>query len=100
MKMVVGIVRTTCLKKVLKELDDIGIRNLTVSKIEGIGEQITLRKSYAVHDMIQIIVPDEKVNQVTDVILQHAHSGLAGDGIITVIPIDYMIRLRTKERLE
>jgi len=74
----------------VKELDDIGIRNLTISKIEGVGGQVTLHKSYAVHDMIQIIVPDKKVNQVTDVILQHAHSGLAGDGIITVSPIDYM----------
>jgi nitrogen regulatory protein PII len=33
------------------------------------------------------------------VILDHAHTGIAGDGLIAVYPLDYMIKVRTKEKL-
>jgi len=32
------------------------------------------------------------------VILQHAHTGLEGDGLIAVHPVDYVIKIRTKEK--
>ncbi|MCX5847126.1 MAG: P-II family nitrogen regulator [Deltaproteobacteria bacterium] len=100
MKMVIGIIRETCLGGTVKELEKINVRDMTISEVKGIGEQVTLSKPYAVHMMIQIIVPDDKVDEVKDVILKCARCGMAGDGIIVVSPIDYMIKIRTKERLE
>ncbi len=99
MKMVIGIIRERCLEKIVKELEKINVRSMTISEVKGIGEQVTLYKPYAIHNMIQIIVPDEKVDEVKDVILNFTHSGTAGDGIVAVSPIDYMIKIRSKERL-
>jgi len=73
---------------------------MTISVVKGIGEQVTLYKPYAIHNMIQIIVPDEKVEEVEDVILNCTHTGMAGDGIVAVSQIDYMIKIRSKERLQ
>jgi nitrogen regulatory protein PII len=50
--------------------------------------------------MIQIIVPDEKVDEVNNVILNFTRTGMAGDGIVAVSPMDYMIKIKSKERLE
>jgi len=100
MKMIIGIIRTVCLEKIVEELGYIEIREITISEVKGIGEQVTLYKPYAIHNMIQIIVPDEKVDEVNDVILNCTRTGMAGDGIVAVIPIDYMIKIKTKERLE
>ena len=100
MKMVMSIVRTISLDRIVEDLQDIGIRDMTISNIEGTGEEVTLFKHYTIHKMIQIIVPDNKVDEVADLILRSAHSGLAGDGIIAVHPVDYMVRIRTKERFD
>ncbi|HET6460681.1 MAG TPA: P-II family nitrogen regulator [Syntrophales bacterium] len=63
MKMLMAVVRTTCRENIIKELAHSGIRNLTVSEVRGIGEQVTLNE-YTVHNLIQIIVPHEKVNEI------------------------------------
>lgn len=100
MKIVIAIVRTTCLEGIVKSLEDMGIRGMTISEIKGTGEQVQLYKPYTIHNKIEIIVPDEKVDEVTEVILEHAHTGFAGDGFIAVYQVECMIRIRTRERFE
>jgi len=100
MKTVTVIIRTTSLERVVKLLEDIGIRGMTISEIKGIGEQVQLNNPYTIHDRIEIIVPDEKVNEVAITILKYAHTGLAGDGLIAVYPTDYVIKIRTEEKTE
>jgi nitrogen regulatory protein PII len=98
MKMITAIVRTTSLDNMVKSLEDTGIREMTISEIKGIGEETPLFKPYTMHSRIDIIVPDEKADKIADVILRHAHAGLPGDGLIAVHPVDYMIKIRTKEK--
>ena len=100
MKMVMGVVRATCLERLVMELETINIRNMTIAEVKGIGEQITLFKAYAIHKVILIIMQDEKADEVADVILQSARTGSAGDGIVAVCPVDYMVKIRTAERSE
>jgi nitrogen regulatory protein PII len=38
------------------------------------------------------------VDEVTGVIVQHGKTGFAGDGLIGVYPMDYMIKIRTGEK--
>ena len=98
MKMVMSILRSECLDRLVKELERIEIRDLTINTIEGTGEEVTVFRSYAVHKMIRIIVPKDKADEIVNVILSVAHTGFAGDGIIAVYPIDYMVKIRTMER--
>jgi len=98
MKMITAVVRTTSLDNIVRCIEDVCIREMTISEIKGIGEETPLLKPYTIHNRIDIIVPDEKVDKIADVILQHAHTGLAGDGLIVVHPVDYMIKIRTKEK--
>jgi len=99
MKLITAIIKTTSAGKVITALDQIGIKNISVSEVKGIGEQIEIFKSYTVHTRIEIIVPDEKAEQISDTILKNAHTGLAGDGIIAVSPVDYFIKIRTMEKI-
>ena len=99
MKMVTAIVRTTCVESIVRSLESIGVRGMTICEIKGIGEQVQLYNPYTIHDRIEIIVPDERADEVTNIILEHAHSGFPGDGLIAVHPLDYMLKIRTKEKL-
>ncbi len=99
MKMVTAIVRTTSLQHVIQRLEEIGIRGLTISEVKGLGEEVRLNNPYFIHDRIEIIVASEKADQAADIIPEHAATGLAGDGIVAVSPVDYAVRIRLKERL-
>lgn len=100
MKMVIAFVRTTSLDRIVKSLETIGVKGMTISEIKGIGQQVRLNNPYTIHDRIEIIVPDEKADEVARLILEEARTGLPGDGIIAVFALDYAIKIRTREKLE
>ncbi len=100
MKLVTGIVRTTGLKRIVRSLEISGIKNMTISEIKGLGEELRLNNPYSIHDKIEIIVSDEKAGTVVKTILAHARTGLAGDGVITVAPLNYAVKIRTEEELK
>ena len=99
MKMITAIVRTTSLDNIVKSLEDTGVKEMTTYEIKEISDEVRLSHHYTVHSRIDIIVPDDEVERTADMILQHSHTGLAGDGFIAVLPVDYMIKIRTKKKL-
>jgi len=100
MKLITAIVRSTCLDDIMKSLEEIGVKGMTITEVKGIGEQVELFQPYTIHKRIELFVPDERVEEISKVILEHARTGLAGDGLIAVFPIDYMIKVRTGEKLD
>lgn len=100
MKMVTAIVRTTALEHIVKVLETIDVRALTITPVKGTGEEVRLFRPYTIHDRIDIIVPDEKADEVAKVISDHAVTGLAGDGIVAVYSLDYAIKIRTGEKMK
>jgi nitrogen regulatory protein PII len=100
MKLITGIVRTTSLERVVRRLEDAGIRGMTISEIKGLGEEIRLNNPYSIHDKIEIIVPDEKADAVAEIILEHAATGLAGDGLVLSTSVDYAVKIRNREQLK
>jgi nitrogen regulatory protein PII len=99
MKAVTAIVRTTGLERVVHAFEKVGIKRLTVSEVKGTGDEVRLRGPYSVHDRIELFVPDECVDAVVRIILENSGTGLAGDGIIAVAPLDYTVKIRNEERI-
>ncbi len=99
MKLVKAIVRTTSLERVVKSLQEIGIRHMTMFEVKGIGEQVQSFNPYTIHKMIEIVIPDERADEVAAVILENAHAGISGDGLITMSPVDFMIKIQTREKV-
>ena len=100
MKLVKAVVRTTSLERIVKSLQDMGVKHMTIFEVKGIGEQVQLFSPYTIHKMVQIIVPDEEAEAVANTIMDYAHTGFAGDGLIVVMPVDFIIKVQTKEKVE
>lgn len=100
MKMVTAIVRTISLEHVVKSLEHVGIKGITISEIKGLGEEVRLNNPYSIHDRIEIIVGDEKADMVVKTIIDNSRTGLAGDGVVTVANLDYAVKIRTEENLK
>ncbi|HEX5168937.1 MAG TPA: P-II family nitrogen regulator [Cyclobacteriaceae bacterium] len=109
MKKVEAIIRTSKYEEVHAELSKIGIGFFTYSEVKGIGTEHAAQQRYrgAAYDVgfiprtrLEIIVPNDKLEQLIDCLLKTAYTGKIGDGKIFVYDIEQAYRIRTKEKGE
>ena len=88
------------MEAVEKTLQAIGVERIDVSKVRGYGEY---RNFYARDWMIDEVKLDiftrtDEVESITTAIMDGAHTGEPGDGIVAVVPIEkfYLIRTRSE----
>ena len=107
MKKIEAIVRFSRFEDITEALEKNGILFFTYFEVNGHGKQKGDTVTYrgAVYDSgdiprlkLEVIVPDEKVENVIDTILGEGRSGNIGDGKIIVTPVEQFIRIRTGER--
>lgn len=106
MKKIEAIIKPFKLDEVKDALNGIGVKGMTVTEVKGYGRQKGHTEIYRgaeyVVDFIpkiklEVIVPDEQVDQVIDTILRVAKTGKIGDGKIFVLPVERVVRVRTGE---
>lgn len=101
LKQVVAIVRTDALEDMEARLRQPGAPGLTVSRVKGFGEYANFFRPdwLSAYARIEIFIDVEQVQQIVDAILDAAHTGTAGDGIVSVLPVDTLYRIRDHHKL-
>lgn len=106
MKKIEAIVRPYKLDDVKEKLAEAGVTGVTITEVKGFGRQKghteTYRGAEYVVDFlpkikIEVAVDDDMVDVVIDTIINVSHTGRIGDGKIFVLPLERVIRIRTKE---
>lgn len=118
MKKINAIFRASKLKAVTQSLETMpDLTGMTISTVRGYGSHVSEKiktrfnpllkvppgselKKLEPHTKIEIICIDAIVEDVIAVIMQVARTGKAGDGKITISPINSIIRIQTGERDE
>jgi nitrogen regulatory protein P-II 1 len=109
MKKIEAIIKPFKLEEVKDALGEVGIEGMTVSEVRGFGRQkghteIYRGSEYTVDFLpkikIEMVIPDERVDDAVTAIVNAAKTGKIGDGKIFVTPIDEAIRIRTEEKGE
>ena len=104
MKKIEAIIRSSRFDEVKDALSKIGINFFTFYEVKGFGKQKGEHVVYrgAVYDVgyiarlqLEIIVPDNQVNEALDVIKDAAQTGEIGDGKILVTAIEQVVSIRT-----
>ena len=107
MKKIEAIIKPFKLDEVKNALTKIGVLGMTVTEVKGFGRQKGHTESYRGTEYaidflpkskIELIIPDELVNQVMEAIERAAKTGKIGDGKIFMSPVEEVIRIRTGER--
>ena len=107
MKMIMAIIKPFKLDDVRDELTKQGIEGLTVTDVKGFGRQKGKTEEYRGKEYtvsflpkvkIEIVVEDEKREDILDVVQKAASTGRIGDGKIFVYNIERAIRIRTGEK--
>jgi nitrogen regulatory protein PII len=106
MKMIIAIIKPFKLDDVRDALGEVGVQGMTVTEVRGFGRQKGHTELYRGAEYVvdflpklrlEIAVPDERVEAVTEAITEAAASGRIGDGKIFVQSLDTAIRIRTGE---
>ena len=108
LKLVTAIIRPERLGDVSEALNQLElVGGFTVSDVRGNGRSSISTRFYrgipyvirlACELKIEIIVPEDRVNEIMDSIQQHARTGKVGDGKIWVTEVATVVRIRTGER--
>lgn len=107
MKLVKSIVRPDKVDEVRDALEKLKIAGMTVTDVRGHGRQkghtaVYRGKEYDVTLLpkveIEVVVPDNVVDEVIQTVIKAARTGEIGDGRVFVLPVEHGYNIRTGER--
>jgi nitrogen regulatory protein P-II 1 len=107
MKLVTAVIKPFKLDDVKTALEAFGVHGMTVSEAAGYGRQrghteVYRGAEYTVDLVpkvrVEVVVPDEDVDDVVEVLVKAAQTGRIGDGKVWTMPVESIARVRTGER--
>ncbi|MCI0506561.1 MAG: P-II family nitrogen regulator [Gammaproteobacteria bacterium] len=100
---IIAIVRESQVKSIVAKLYEHNVPGVSVSTVKGCGEHVNLSKDDLEESMrIEVFVAEKNAHHVVNIIMQSGHTGLEGDGIVAILPVNeiHMIRDYSKIRDE
>src|SRR6185312_1759972 len=107
MKLIKSIVRPNKVDEVKDALAKLNVSGVTVTEVRGHGKQkghtaIYRGQEYNVSLLpkmeIEVVVPDDRAEEIAAAIIKAARTGEIGDGRVFLIPVTGSYRIRTGER--
>ncbi|HWQ91290.1 MAG TPA: P-II family nitrogen regulator [Clostridia bacterium] len=107
MKKIEAIIKPFKLEEVKDALGEVGIEGMTVIEVKGFGRQkghteIYRGSEYTVDFLpkvkVELVIPDQKVEEAVSAIVKAAKTGKIGDGKVFVSNIEEAVRIRTEEK--
>ncbi len=101
-KMVTAYIRMENLAPTEERLRQRGAPGVSVSRVKGFGEHANFFRGdwCTPHARVEVLVEEAEVPDLVSALLDGAHTGLAGDGIIAVLPVEAAYRIREMRPLD
>lgn len=95
LKCVVAIVRPDVVEGLERKLGAIHIHGVTVTKVRGFGAHPNLFADdwTTEHVKIEVFAQEESVDALMKTIMDIAHVGTVGEGVVAVIPVEKFFRI-------
>jgi nitrogen regulatory protein P-II 1 len=96
-KKITAIIRTDVLGQVQTALEAIGVPGMSISRVKGYGEYANFyRADWCVtHARIEVFTEAHQVEEIVEAITDGAYTGVPGDGIVAVTPVERLIHIRS-----
>src|SRR5437016_12688115 len=107
MKLLKIIIRNEKFEEVKEGLTAIHVTGMTVTEVRGHGRQKGHKAVYRGTEysvtllpkiMIELVIPDEMVDDTIKTVIETARTGEIGDGRVFVLPVEQGYNIRTGER--
>jgi len=106
MKLVIGIIKPFKVDDVKTALQELGVKGLTISEVQGFGRQrghteVYRGAEYTIDFVpkvrVEILVDDADTERIVQAVIETARTGKIGDGKVWVVPVESVYRIRTGE---
>jgi len=99
--LVVAIIRGPALERVERALHGMGVRGITVSRVQGYGEHPNFFAPEHKVEQVKVEVLVERVHADTIVqgVLDTIHTGMPGDGLVAILPVEKAYSGRTRAEI-
>lgn len=96
-KKINAIIRRDRLEAVEHALQALEVPGITVTRVKGYGERCDFFNNdwLVSHARIELFIGADRAEEVANAILEAAHTGLSGDGIVAILPVEAVHRIRT-----
>ena len=107
MKLITAVIKPFTLEDVKQSREQVGVYGMTVTEIQGFGQQkghteVYRGAEYAVDFVpkvkVEIVVSNEQLDEVVAAIVDTARTGKIGDGKVWAMDVEELVRVRTGER--
>lgn len=107
MKLLKAFIRMEVTDAVVRALEKAAAPGITVSAVRGVGYGYDPQFSFTEHlsdlrrapevSKVEVVCLDEDADRLVAAIVETAHTGGSGDGIVFVTPVERAVRIRTRE---
>ncbi len=79
-----------------------GVPGVSVTKVKGFGEYANFYETdwMCTHVRVEVFIGKLKADEIAEAIMDAAHTGVEGDGIVAVLPVEAVYHIRTKQKCE
>ncbi len=97
-KLIIDINRRDTLEAVEQKLKSTDVERINVTKIKGCGEyRDFFARNWMVEEVrLEIFTKSDEVEKITTAIMNAAHTGVPGDGVVAVVPVEKFFLIRTR----
>lgn len=97
-ELLIAIVRPGLLERVERRLRDCGVKGISVTAVKGYGEcaDFFRRDRLVPHARIEIFTERGHASGIAEEIMSAAHTGGQGDGIVAILPVGQIFRIRER----
>ncbi|RMG60060.1 MAG: P-II family nitrogen regulator [Gammaproteobacteria bacterium] len=99
---VTAIIRPDVLKEVEERLIDLGVPGVSVTRVKGFGEHASFYSPdwLMTHVRIEVFIERGRAREIAEAIMDTAHSGREGDGIVAILPVETLFHVRTRRECD
>jgi len=98
---VTAIFRLEMLDKVEHKLQELGVKGMSVSKVKGYGEYADFYSKdwLTSHARVELFTAVSEAEIIAQAIMDAACLDMEGDGIVAILPVEKLYRIRTKREI-
>jgi nitrogen regulatory protein P-II 1 len=93
---VTAFIRCEVLEKAERRLQELGVLGISVTSVKGCGEYTNFysHEGMTTHARVEIFTSAKRAEAIAQAIMDTACSGQVGDGIVAVLPVNKVYRIR------
>jgi len=95
-----AVIQPGALERVEQVLQKLGVPGVSVSRVKGYGEYANFYSPdwMLTHVRVEVFTGRHRAEEIAEAIMNAAYTGMPGDGIIAVSPVESVYHIRKREK--